>query len=389
MNPSETDIALITTGSEILAGEILDLNSQWISQQLHEKGFRVRLQLSCNDQLKDLKVAFETGAKLAKTVIVTGGLGPTSDDITRDAIAEFIESPLVYSEDAWEKLKRITGRKENEISETNKRQCFFPKDAEVFVNENGTADAFAVFGETNFIALPGPPFENQPLLENQVVPTLFERTSVQASTRLKWTLLGIPESNLAEIVENALQHTGVEIAYRASFPYIYLKFDCPTERYAALQSVFVDLKKQIEDYVLSTDRSFDPLEKLCASMKEFSEVQVIDLLTSGYFGERLCQNKTLQNKEIESLSVLTQIESESTDYEFVKNAYGELSETGLLILIAPSSEEHEWHCLCKFGDKTFDQRISIPERYVRRSKERVKKFVTEKTILFLIDTLDR
>ena len=77
--------------------------------------------------MSDLEKALSTASKFAKNIIVTGGLGPTSDDVTRDAIADFSKLPLVYSEDAWTKLKRITGRKENEISDTNKRQCYFPE----------------------------------------------------------------------------------------------------------------------------------------------------------------------------------------------------------------------------------------------------------------------
>ncbi len=140
------------------------------------------------------------GGDEAEIVVTTGGLGPTSDDLTREAIAEVTGHDLVYHDDLWDRLKaRFPHRK---ISETNKKQVMIPRGFHVLENAHGTAPGFAgLVGGTWFVALPGPPQELLPMVEEQLRPLLAQRFEVVPVGLLSGTALMVPESNLEEALQ--------------------------------------------------------------------------------------------------------------------------------------------------------------------------------------------
>ncbi len=133
-------------------------------------------------------------------VVATGGLGPTSDDLTREVFAEVADRPLEYHDELWEQLKARFPRRK--ISETNKKQVMIPAGFTVFDNANGTAPAFAGAGANSWlIALPGPPRELTPIVEEQVRPFLAGRFAVVPEEVLRATALMVPESELEEAIQ--------------------------------------------------------------------------------------------------------------------------------------------------------------------------------------------
>ena len=153
---AQNKVSFLATGSEIITGEIVNTNSQQMAQILFEHGILCGDHLIVDDELANLSTGLKFLADRHRIVITTGGLGPTTDDRTRDVITAYFNQTLHFNEDSWNRIvKRLTERKRH-IAESNRQQAFFPEQASIIPNLNGTADAFYVQHEQQIIiALPG------------------------------------------------------------------------------------------------------------------------------------------------------------------------------------------------------------------------------------------
>ncbi|MBC7385000.1 MAG: competence/damage-inducible protein A [Cryobacterium sp.] len=232
--------SILAIGTELTQGQITNRNAAWISEKLTDLGFQVVLHSTVSDDQSEILDALEHAAARSDLLIVTGGLGPTTDDFTRDVISNWMGSDLVYREASWQKiLKRLTDLG-IEVAESNRRQCFFPTGSEVFENLDGTADAFRFRkvkiqlppgqtfnlegAQTEVLVLPGPPSEGKSLWDRHVTSWLMQAFPSQPKESLEsWQCLGKSESSLGEIVEKALEGFELKIGYRASVPYVEVK----------------------------------------------------------------------------------------------------------------------------------------------------------------------
>ncbi len=166
---------VLCIGTELLHGDITNTNAQFISKKLAEIGIDVHYQSVVGDNPKRMKDAFKLGFSRADVVICTGGLGPTKDDITKEVLAEYFNLPMVFDDNSLQHIKNIYNRLERDMTENNLRQTYFPKDAIILNNNNGTANACIVNKNKKIgILLPGPPREMKPLMENEVIPYLMQ-----------------------------------------------------------------------------------------------------------------------------------------------------------------------------------------------------------------------
>jgi nicotinamide-nucleotide amidase len=190
---------LITIGDEILYGQTLDTNSHWISGELDQIGIRVIRKTTIPDQKEHILNAFAEAEQRAAIVLITGGLGPTNDDLTKPCIAEFFGVSMIRDASILQTLKERYERSGRELNNLNKDQALLPEGATVLHNELGTAPGIWMErGETIFVAMPGVPFEMKGLIKNEVLPRLLKRfVKAEIHHRIIRTG-GIPESTLAE-----------------------------------------------------------------------------------------------------------------------------------------------------------------------------------------------
>jgi nicotinamide-nucleotide amidase len=165
---------IISIGSELTSGQNLDTNSQWLSRRLAEIGIPVGWHTTVGDDLDDNVAAFRLAGQRAQLVIITGGLGPTQDDLTREALARCAGVELVFHEESFRQIQEMFGRRGRTMPERNRVQALFPAGAEPIPNARGTAPGvWLVSGESLFVAMPGVPSEMYAMFETQVKPRLL------------------------------------------------------------------------------------------------------------------------------------------------------------------------------------------------------------------------
>ena len=168
---------IIAVGTELLMGEILNSNSRDIARELYNLGLDVYHQSVVGDNLDRVSKELETAFERADLVITTGGLGPTRDDLTKEAAAHFLKREMILDEESIRHLEDFFGSRGLPLNEGNKRQAYFPEGAKIIPNENGTAPACIIeFDEKVLVILPGPPREVIPLMEKYIIPYLEKRT---------------------------------------------------------------------------------------------------------------------------------------------------------------------------------------------------------------------
>src|SRR5690606_12923899 len=195
---------LITIGDEILSGNTLDSNSNFIAQQLKSIGIPVLKILTVADEIPSIRQALAEGFGIADLIITTGGLGPTKDDRTKTAFAEYFDDEPKLDDATFEHLKNLMiKRKREHLIEINKDQAVVLSEAHVFQNENGTAPCQMIQknGKTA-ICLPGVPYEVKPLIKDKILPYLRKKYALYHITSRIISVVDFPESLLALTIEN-------------------------------------------------------------------------------------------------------------------------------------------------------------------------------------------
>lgn len=192
---------IITIGDEILIGQIIDTNSAWIAARLGEIGVSIRRKYSIGDRREEIISAVEESMAKAEITIITGGLGPTKDDITKRVLAEIFNSPMVCHTETYERVERMMAARGIAFNDLNKGQAMVPECCTVLANHKGTAPG--MWFERNgrvVVSLPGVPFEMEGLMIESVLPLLtrhFELSSVVHRTAITY---GLAESMMAELI---------------------------------------------------------------------------------------------------------------------------------------------------------------------------------------------
>ena len=190
---------IITIGDEILIGQILDTNSRYISQALNRIGVVVAERTSIGDNATQIVETLDRALAATDIVIITGGLGPTKDDITKHTLAKYFDSELIYNETVGEAVEKLLAARGIAFTELNRGQAMVPRCCTVLHNYHGTAPGmwFEKDGKV-VISLPGVPFEMVHLIDDSVIPMLRSRFDLKAIVHKTMITSGIAESILAE-----------------------------------------------------------------------------------------------------------------------------------------------------------------------------------------------
>lgn len=271
-------IAILATGDEIVHGDTLNTNGHHLAHVLSSEGLPLGFHLSCSDKENDIVNCLRFLAEHHNIIIIIGGLGPTTDDLTRFALAKFTQTTLVQHPEALGHIKRRLQHAKNIINQGNLQQCLFPESAQLLENPNGSALGCCYqWKDKLFILLPGPPRECLPMFHHFVLPILQKTTRSQKQI-LKWRIFGLPESEIAQILEDALKEVDCQTGYRWESPYIEFKVRCKKE--------WVDTIKNIVDpfvapHIISSleKKASEELRELIIKTNE--PITIIDEATGG------------------------------------------------------------------------------------------------------------
>lgn len=240
---------IITIGDEILLGQILDTNSQYISMQLTRLGAEVANILSIADRREDIWQWVDYGMKQADLVIVTGGLGPTKDDVTKKVLADYFGTRLVMNEEVLKWIEKLLENGGMRMNEGNRSQALLPESAKVLYNRKGTASGmwFERDGKV-LVSLPGVPFEMEDLMMQCVIPGLQR---LFPHLHLDYRMLkvyDIPESELAILLEKWEEHLpeGFSLAYLPSPGFVKLRLTAKGDQVYNLDARYDSLKEVLD-----------------------------------------------------------------------------------------------------------------------------------------------
>ncbi|HEY5673642.1 MAG TPA: CinA family nicotinamide mononucleotide deamidase-related protein [Malonomonas sp.] len=219
------DIAVLTTGDELLNGDLADTNTGTIAAALSRCGYRLRCSLSVPDQEKEIEAALRYLTQHAQAVIVTGGLGSTRDDLTARAAARATEQSLAINEEALAMVRRWFSCRNRQMEPSNERQALLPIRALPMPNPLGTAPGFRLREkDCDLFFLPGVPSEMQAMFEQSVLPLLQQ--SHPAGTPLKqrcFKLFGLPEPKIDRMIPYSQLPQGVQVAFGLEYPLVLVK----------------------------------------------------------------------------------------------------------------------------------------------------------------------
>jgi molybdopterin-biosynthesis enzyme MoeA-like protein len=247
---------------------------------------RVFSHLSVRDQSDEIARALAWSADY-DLVVVTGGLGPTSDDLTRACVAAYAGVPLEFDQAVWTALEKQYATRGLPLREAHRHQCFFPVDAQRLANPVGTALGFHLnLKGRPFYVLPGPPRELEAMWLQEVEPHLHAEPRTREWVR--WTCLGAPESEVAELVEAAIAGCDLEVGYRAQIPYVKVKlYADPMKDAAVLQEV----DRVLAPFVVA--RGEEDLAEELLRQWPTPQLHVCDAVTDGNLIARLLSARKL------------------------------------------------------------------------------------------------
>jgi competence/damage-inducible protein CinA-like protein len=252
MNPT---LEIFSQGEEIVTGQTVDTNAAWLSQQAVVCGFTVTRHTAVGDKLDDLIVLLQDISQRADCCICTGGLGPTSDDLTAEAVAYAFKLKLEFDAIAFAQISRFFARRNRAMPESNRKQAMLPQGAERIDNEWGTAPGFSLkHGRCWFVFLPGVPLEMKQLFLEHVRPELSKRFVLRPGQLVTIKTLGLGESAIQERINPIEIPTPVQLGFRAGIDEVQTKllfpFAYPETALSMLVSRFAEL---LGDYVFAID----------------------------------------------------------------------------------------------------------------------------------------
>ena len=288
-------IAILTIGNELMSGRTADTNSSFIAREANLQGWRVEAMMSVEDNFAVIKSRLNYLLPLADVLICTGGLGPTADDITTEAIAQAFGLPLYKDENVLNRIKDIFIKRNLVWTENNTKQAMFPQGAEIIPNNAGTAAGFALRVKEKWIfVIPGVPWETQKMFPEGVIPILRrefpQKEQYLAKQTIKTFGLGeaVVDKNLADIDFNAL---GVNIGFYPVFPENHLVL---VSRQATLRAAEEKLKLACDEvavrlnkYIFSYDE--ETMEEIVAGLLKEKKltIAVAESCTGGLITSRL------------------------------------------------------------------------------------------------------
>ena len=262
---------IITIGDEILIGQTVDTNSAWMGQQLNDVGVDVDRVVSIRDTKEAIVEALENVKPKTKLVLLTGGLGPTKDDITKYTLQDYFGGDLVFNQEAYDNVERIFKMFKKEVIEVNRLQAMIPSTCIMLLNEMGTAPGMLFERDgVYYVSMPGVPYEMKHLIRTHVLPLIKEKLNPGVVIHRTILTQGLGESFLAEIIKDWQDslHEEISLAYLPSAGMVKMRLTVKGRDEKFLNELIEDavakLLPQIEQYVYGTEN--DTLESVVGAL---------------------------------------------------------------------------------------------------------------------------
>lgn len=285
---------IITIGTELLLGQILDTNSQYLGKKLSEIGVNLYYKTSVGDNIVRIKETLSIATSRSDIVIITGGLGPTVDDVTRNAIAEWSGKKLVFDDNLLLRIEHFFKSRNIKMPENNKIQAYIPEGVLILENKVGSAPGFILEHNSKIIiCVPGVPNEMKPMIESGVIPYLVEKSGVSRfiilSKRIK--IVGIPESLADEKIKDIfIESRNPTVAILAHQTEIEIRLTAKEETRQKAEYLIENLKKEIysrlqENIYGEDDETLEEKVAVLLKMKKLT-VSTAESCTSGLLAYR-------------------------------------------------------------------------------------------------------
>lgn len=282
-------ISVLAIGSEILDGRVLDTNSQFISTHLTNLGIGLHRTIVCDDIEEEIVSCLDFLAKDSTYIIVTGGLGPTSDDLTREAIATYTKCPLQFQKDSLDRLKKRFVERGRPFDPANEKQAFFPSSSKIIPNPVGTAEGFILStGQLTIASFPGVPKEMHPMFTDHLLPLIKAAHDGSAPiARRSFRVFGVPEATIGRKIHSLNLPDTVVISYRATFPEIHIVLKS-TDKSAVDAAWQASMESIGHDFIFTTDTVRNLPEEVLEELKKNNKtIAVAESCTGGMVGMHL------------------------------------------------------------------------------------------------------
>lgn len=287
-------ISILTVGDEILIGQIVDTNSAWMGQQLNLAGARVVTIISVGDTMEAIHTGLREALDQGDVVLMTGGLGPTKDDITKKALAEYMGVEMVFHQPTFDRIQKMFEVWGRPMNEAHRLQCFMPANAQILPNKMGTAPGMWMEYEGKVIAsMPGVPYEMQYLMEHEVLPKMKQQFPGKPIAHRTILTVGEGESHISERLEDFEEGLpeGFKLAYLPSIAQVRLRITGSGMDEAALQQILDEkaaiLKARFADIIYGYDT--ETLESAVGKMlrERGLKLATAESCTGGYMAHRI------------------------------------------------------------------------------------------------------
>ncbi len=264
-------LEIFSQGEELVTGQIVDTNAAWLSQQAVAMGFTVTRHTAVGDNLTELVSLLEAIAQRADCCICTGGLGPTSDDLTALAVAKAFNRPLIFDAEAYEQIARFFANRQRTMPDSNRKQALLPQGAERIDNHWGTAPGFSLqHGRCWFVFLPGVPMEMKHLFHEQVLPSWPQRFALKPGILITFKTFGAGESALQELINTIEVPASVQLGFRAGTDDVHIKLLFPTDfPQQEMTALIRDFSERLGDVVFAIDGLGDSAGDLVFEVDKF------------------------------------------------------------------------------------------------------------------------
>ena len=285
---------IISIGTELLLGQIVDTNAAYLSARLPESGIYLYHRSTVGDNYERLAVEIKNALSRSDIVFTIGGLGPTEDDITKECIANVLNEELVIHDNTVKKLKDFFAKLKIEMTDNNLKQALVPKNGRILENNNGTAPGCVFFTKDNkfVIIMPGPPREFIPMYENAVLPFLKE--IIDYNKILKSRILrvfGLGESAVADQLKDLLNNENPTVAPYVGDGDVTIRISARNDSNGNAEKLIDEMQKKITeilgDYVYSTDNK--TLEEVLISICNDKNIKIAcaESCTGGLISKRI------------------------------------------------------------------------------------------------------
>jgi nicotinamide-nucleotide amidase len=237
---------IITIGDEILIGQIVDSNSAYIGQELNKTGISVTQITTVSDDRDKILNAISAAESRAELIILTGGLGPTKDDITKKTIAEYFGDELVFNQGVYDHVNKLLSGRGVSMNDLNSKQAYVPSSCKVLANDVGTAPGM-LFEKNNktYFSIPGVPFEMKFLISERLIPYLKQKYKFNDIIHKVIMTQGIPESHLAKRIEDWENNlpSEIKLAYLPQPGFVRLRLSAQGDKNILLKLIEKEIRK--------------------------------------------------------------------------------------------------------------------------------------------------